>query len=96
MRTRSNKPSRGIQNRKAGTVTALPLAASKQNRKSINNLTESDLHADEIAKLQRKIAQLPDIDAAKIVDLHDRILRGDYEVDSEVLAENLQKFESDL
>jgi len=96
MKIRSTKPLRGIQNRKTGSVTAIPLASSKQNRNMAKTSLESEIHPEKLAKLQTRISQLPEIDAAKIVDLHDRIISGEYKVDSKSLAEKLRKFEADI
>ena len=96
MRIRSTKPPRGTQNRKTGSVTAIPLAPSNQNRNIANTLFESEINPEKLAKLQTRISQLPEIDAAKIVDLHDRIISGEYQVDSKSLAKKLRKFEADI
>jgi flagellar biosynthesis anti-sigma factor FlgM len=96
MKSRSTKPPRGMQDRKTGSVTAIPITSSKKNRNIAKTTLESELHPEKLAKLQTRISQLPDMDAAKIVDLHERIISGEYKIDSELLAENLQKFEADL
>ena len=98
MRTRSTKPPRGIQDRNTASVTAIPLALSK-NKNNKNNAKlslDSELHPDDLAGLQSRISQLPDIDAARIVEIHDRIVSGEYKVDSKSLAEKLRKFEVGL
>ncbi len=96
MRTRSIKPPRGIQDKTKGSVTVIPLASSKHPRKSKFSSVESELLPDELAKLQSRISQLPEIDAARIVELHDRLISGEYKIDSKSLAEKLRKFEADL
>lgn len=49
-----------------------------------------------LARMREQIDHLPDIDAARIVQLHERIRRGEYQVDSDRLAGKLRQFESDF
>jgi flagellar biosynthesis anti-sigma factor FlgM len=49
-----------------------------------------------LARLREQIEQLPDIDASKIVRLHERIMRGEYQIDSDSIADKLSDFESEL
>ena len=46
--------------------------------------------------LEQRIKQLPDVDTARVVELHNRIMAGDYEVDSERLAGKLLDLETGL
>ena len=46
--------------------------------------------------LKAAIDQLPEINAAKVVDLHHRIIRNEYKIDSEQLAKNLLALEKSL
>ena len=48
------------------------------------------------AELETKISQLPDIDAAKLVRLHNLIVAGDFKVDFERLADKLLAFETQM
>ena len=48
------------------------------------------------AELENKINQLPDIDAAKLVRLHNLILAGDFEVKFERVADKLLAFETEM
>ena len=80
-------------------MSAIPLIADKRE----NPPTEHDSQPDRLekdlellARLREQIKQLPDIDAAKIVQLHERIMRGEYQVNSKSLAGKLRDFESDL
>lgn len=77
----------------------MPLPAKTQkNPASENDSQQEELEKDLelLARLREQIEQLPDIDAAKIVQLHDRILRGEYQINSGSLADKLSDFESDL
>ncbi|MCH7817523.1 MAG: flagellar biosynthesis anti-sigma factor FlgM [Proteobacteria bacterium] len=46
--------------------------------------------------LEITIKQLPEIDAARVVELHTRIVDGDYKIDADRLAAKLLDFESTL
>ncbi len=46
--------------------------------------------------LESRIKQLPDIDAARVVELHNRIMAGEYEIDSERLAGKILDLESSI
>ena len=48
-----------------------------------------DMHA-----LEQRIKQLPEVDTARVVELHSRIMAGEYAVDSERLAGKLLDLES--
>ena len=50
--------------------------------------------AVDINALESRIKQLPDIDAARVVELHNRIMAGEYEIDSERLASKIVDLES--
>ena len=44
--------------------------------------------------LEQRIKQLPEVDTARVVELHTRIMAGEYEVDSARLAGKLLDLES--
>jgi negative regulator of flagellin synthesis FlgM len=52
--------------------------------------------AVDINALESRIKQLPDIDTARVVELHNRIMAGEYEIDSERLAGKILDLESTL
>jgi flagellar biosynthesis anti-sigma factor FlgM len=68
--------------------------ASAKERDSQQDALQKDLEL--LARLREQIEHLPDIDASKIVRLHERIMRGEYQVDSDSLADKLSDFESEL
>lgn len=102
MSTRSSKPPTAAKFKDSAKVTVMPDATARQKKSGMSGKLDSEtslrayLTPDEIANLKQRIAQLPDIDAARIVELHDRIKTGDYEVDPGVVADKIQQFESDL
>jgi len=51
---------------------------------------------DNTAELESKINQLPDIDAAKLVRLHNLIVADDFQVNLERLADKLLDFETKM
>ena len=80
-------------------MSTMPLPAGKQeNPTSEYDSQQKELEKDLelLARLREQIEQLPDIDTAKIVQLHDKILRGEYQINSESVADKLSDFESDF
>ena len=87
------------RNSSAGVVTSF-----RGDRRSVE-ANVSDKAADTVAlsnqavdlnALEQRIKQLPDVDTARVVELHSRIMAGDYEVDSERLAGKILDLESDF
>lgn len=96
---KGTKGIKGTITSKPATVTKLNFASetAARNRNTPKNYsTTTDVHPEDLKKLKARISQLPEIDAAKIVELHDRIIKGEYKINSQSLADKLQKFESDL
>lgn len=52
--------------------------------------------ADAFRKLAEHIRQLPEMDATRVVNLHNRVLAGDYDIDSPQVAAKLLELESSL
>lgn len=52
--------------------------------------------AVDLSALESRIKSLPDIDAARVVELHNRIMAGDYQVDSESIANKIMSLESSI
>lgn len=85
------------RNSSAGVVTSF-----RGDRRSVD-ATGNDKAADTVAlsnqavdmnALEQHIKQLPEVDTARVVELHNRIMAGEYEVDSERLAGKLLDLES--
>ncbi|MDX1573399.1 MAG: flagellar biosynthesis anti-sigma factor FlgM [Methylophaga sp.] len=49
--------------------------------------------ANQLQALQEMIASMPDVDKQRIADLRNAIENGDYQVDSQKLAQNMIDFE---
>jgi flagellar biosynthesis anti-sigma factor FlgM len=49
-----------------------------------------------MSALESRIKNLPDIDAARVVELHNRITSGDYTIDSESIAGKILSLESSI
>lgn len=84
---------------RADNVSAIPLQTENRSNLATGDDSRPDALEKDLellAKLREQIEQLPDIDAAKIVQLHERIMRGEYQVNSKSLADKLSDFESDL
>jgi negative regulator of flagellin synthesis FlgM len=52
--------------------------------------------AVDLNALEQRIKQLPDIDAARVVDLHHRITSGVYSLDSDSIAQKILDLESSI
>jgi len=97
-----SKNKNNLSKREPGKVSPLPREPRREKdtepEATNGNMQQDELQKDLelLAKLREQIDQLPEIDAARIVQLHERILRGEYRVDSDSLAKKLRKFESDF
>lgn len=87
------------RNQNAGVVTSF-----RSDRKSVDadgtGITSDTValssQAVDMNALEQRIRQLPDVDAARVVDLHHRIKAGDYSIDSESIAEKMLNLESSI
>lgn len=50
----------------------------------------------DIVALESRIKELPDIDTARVVELYNRIMASEDPINSELLADKLMSFESNL
>ncbi len=50
--------------------------------------------AIDMSALETRIKQLPDLDAARVVELHNRIVAGEYKINAESIAEKMLSLES--
>ncbi|MCB1670264.1 MAG: flagellar biosynthesis anti-sigma factor FlgM [Gammaproteobacteria bacterium] len=67
-------------------------------QEDLEKLQDDELRKDLelLARMREQIEQLPEIDAARIVQLHDRIMRGEYQINGKRLAQKLDSFEADF
>ncbi|MFN3164653.1 MAG: flagellar biosynthesis anti-sigma factor FlgM [Pseudohongiellaceae bacterium] len=77
------------------STTVTPLS---QHRRKVLGLAQrpaaEPVDEARLASLRETIEQLPELDATRVVRLHHRIVAGDYEIDSNRLAEKLLSLES--
>ena len=96
LETNSNNSSAKAGEQKSGVVTSF-----RKTRKSNDDTTPiaaeklAELKA-QLAKLEEHIEHLPDVDATRVVELHNRIEAGKYDIDAYRIAEKLAELESDL
>lgn len=89
------------RNSSAGVVTSFrserrnvdTSVVASVNDKAADSGALSDQSVDMNA-LEQRIKQLPEVDTARVVEIHSRIMAGDYEIDSERLAGKLLDLES--
>jgi len=89
------------ENRKAknGVVSSLSRKprSEKSNQTAISKDTVAlNSQAIDMSSLESRIEQLPNIDAARVVELHNRIIANEYKIDSERLASEIIDLESSL
>lgn len=70
----------------AQTGSSDSATSSSASAQDTVNLSEQ---GQEIARLQRALAQLPDIDSARVSEIREQISSGSYSVDVEALAEKI-------
>lgn len=99
--SQSAKP--GAQRTSTGVVTALktrrrtPLTGANERGAGSKATTDQPpVSAKALQELKETIDQLPDINASKVVQLHQRIIAGEYVVDLDRLTDKLLALESAL
>ena len=99
--SQTSKPE--AQRTSSGVVTAFktrrrkPLTDSAENGADSMEATDSPAVSEKaLQELKETIDQLPDINATKVVQLHQRIMAGDYVVDIDRLTDKLLALESAL
>lgn len=88
----SDKPARRA--RKPGVVTPLNSHRRQSLQASKRRDGETSVDPDVLDKLRDSIDQLPEINATRVVQLHQRIMAGEYIVDPDSVAEKLLNLES--
>lgn len=68
----------------------------KAGKLVIGNPVKRVLRAVDMKKLETEIQDSPTINASKIVDIHNRIIAGEYKIDAKRLAEKVIELESIL
>jgi flagellar biosynthesis anti-sigma factor FlgM len=87
------------RNQNAGVVTSFRgdrRAVSAESASATSDTVALSSQAVDLNALEQRIKQLPDVDAARIVDLHHRIKSGDYRLDSDSIAQKILDLESSL
>jgi len=89
------------ENRKAKKSVVSSFSRKLRSAKSNQAATSKDTavlnsQAVDMGALKSRIEQAPNIDAARIVELHNRIIANEYEIDSERLASEIIDLESAL
>ena len=85
------------RNAKQNVVTAITGDGKSGTNKAVAKSTETvalSAQAVDLVALETTIKQLPEIDAARVVDLHNRIIAGEYKIDADRLADKLLNLEA--
>ncbi len=80
-------------NKADGLIKGNSRAGTESRLRETGDTVALSSQAIDIGALEARISQLPDIDAARVVDLHNRIVTGEYSVDSESVADKLLNLE---
>ena len=90
--TKSSTKSRSAKSTDSSVVT--PLHGRKQTKSSL----ESDLLIlkEQLQQIEEQLANLSEVNASKVVDLHNRIEAGEYEIDPERIARKIMDLESEI
>jgi anti-sigma28 factor (negative regulator of flagellin synthesis) len=95
-----NKPKRPSSKQKGDSVVAcLSTSRARRTAEQAQLAEESQSQNTELVDLQSlkdAIDQLPEINASRVIDLHNRIKAKEYEIDVAGLAEKLMAFEERL
>jgi flagellar biosynthesis anti-sigma factor FlgM len=87
------------RNPNAGVVTSFRgdrRAVGAESATSTADTVALSPQAVDLNALEQRIKQLPDIDAARVVDLHHRITSGVYSLDSDSIAQKILDLESSI
>ena len=87
------------RNAKHNVVTTITRERKPSSRESVAKSSDTaapSTQAIDLSALESKINLLPEIDTAKVVDIHNRIMAGEYEIDADRLAGKLKDLESSL
>ena len=77
-------------------ITQFP--GERENDKDDASLSAAELESlrQQLEDLEQQLRHLPEVNASKVVDLHNRVESGSYEVDADRIAEKLTQLESEL
>lgn len=78
---------------KAEAATAESLT-QKQAPAASQDTVKISAQAVDLSQLESRIGQLPDTDVARVVDLHNRITSGDYQINSASIASKMLDMEA--
>jgi flagellar biosynthesis anti-sigma factor FlgM len=81
------------KNRKPGVVTRLSTRPRSRSRMANSDAIALSSPALDLQIMKSAIEQLPEIDAARVVDLHHRIIASEYKVDPRQLAKKMLALE---
>ena len=91
------KPRAPQQANSSGVVTRFGNRRRNPDGEPARFQARLDPHTEELLKaLEEHIEQLPDMNATRVVQLHQRIQSGDYQIDVDRLAEKLLQLEQEL
>lgn len=82
-----NNPRSNTVENKNSTVKTSTDAASTTDKLSLTD------DANQLQALQQMIADMPEVDKQRIAELRESIEKGEYQVDSQKLAQNMIDFE---
>lgn len=91
----NRKPAKKLKQRQDQKTPSITRIIARKNSPQTGKAPVA-LSRDEFAALVESVKQLPDLEMAQVVALHDRIERNEYRVDSQRLAESIIRLEKSL
>ena len=94
--THTPPKNRKVKNSVVSSFSRKLLSAKSNQAPSSKDAVVLNSQAIDMGALESRIEQVPNIDAARVVELHNRIIANEYEIDSERLASEIIDLESSL
>lgn len=91
-----SQPARRGTKAHSARVTSLSSRRSRELPKSPAATWQEMETAQLLTRLRELVDQLPDLNASRVVALHEQIARGEYRVDSASVARKLRRLETEL
>lgn len=92
----SKQPKTNALNSRGDSAVITQFPNERADEDSTLSAEELDALRKQLEDLEEQLSQLPEVNASKVVDLHNRIESGSYEIDPDRLAEKLAQLESEI
>ncbi len=85
-------------NSSSGKDSDEKVVTSLHARRETASSADADLEllAQQLERLKQHLDELPEVDATRVIQIHNRLQAGDYQVDASSVAEKLMALEASL